>query len=83
MLVYPDPDLDSFLRSVSGMADLAPAPVSPVLEVRGAYSEYSEHEQLAPDTEPRPMFRFHAVCGESQLDSGCLLEPRDTCEHWE
>ena len=61
MLVYPDPDLDSFLLRVSGMADLAPVLVSPVLEVRGAYSEYREQEQLAPDTEPRPMFLFQAV----------------------
>ena len=59
--MYPDPDLDSFLLSVSGMADLAPARVIPVLEVLCVYSEYREQEQLAPDTEPRPMFRFHAV----------------------
>ena len=83
LLVYPDPDLDSFLLSVSGMADLAPARVIPVLEVLCVYSEYREQEQLAPDTEPSPMFRFHAVWGESQPESGCLLEPRDTCEHWE
>ena len=64
------------------MADLAPARVIPVLEVLAVYSEYREQEQLAPDTEPRPMFRLHAVWGESQPDSGCL-ELRDTCEHWE
>ena len=52
--------------------------LEPVAHPLFPVGEQVEHEQLAPDTEPRPMFRFHAVCGESQLDSGCLLEPRDT-----